>query len=87
MRQEKFLQMVERVQELDNGKDIITLLIDMKFAASRSEGRRLIQQGGIVVNEKKVTEIDKVFTTNDLDSDGALIIKKGKKGVHQIKVK
>lgn len=73
--------------ELDNGKDIITLLIDTKFAASRSEGRRLIQQGGIVVNEKKVTEIDKVFTTNDLDSDGALIIKKGKKGVHQIKVK
>ena len=47
----------------------------------------LIQQGGIVVNEKKVTEIDRVFTTNDLDSDGALIIKKGKKGVHQIKVK
>ncbi len=74
-------------EELDNGKDIITLLIDTKFAASRSEGRRLIQQGGIVVNEKKVTEIDKVFTTNDLDSDGALIIKKGKKGVHQIKVK
>ena len=42
-------------EELDNGKDIITLLIDTKFAASRSEGRRLIQQGGIVVNEKKVT--------------------------------
>lgn len=74
-------------EELDAGKDIITLLVDTKLAASRSEGRRLIQQGGITVNDIKITEIDKIFTTNDFDSDGSLIIKKGKKGVHQIKVK
>ncbi len=73
--------------ELDAGKDLITLLVDTKLAPTRSEARRLIQQGGITVNDVKVTEFDKVFTTNDFDADGALVIKKGKKGFHQIKAK
>ncbi|MBE5948152.1 MAG: tyrosine--tRNA ligase [Lachnospiraceae bacterium] len=73
--------------ELDAGKDLITLLVDTKLAPTRSEARRLIQQGGITVNDVKVTEFDKVFTSNDFDADGALVIKKGKKGFHQIKAK
>ena len=71
---------------LDNGIDLITLLVDTKLAATRSEGRRLITQGGVSVNDVKITEFDKVFTTADLDSDGALVIKKGKKGYHQVKI-
>ena len=66
---------------------MITLLVDTKLAPTRSEARRLIQQGGITVNDVKVTEFDKVFTSNDFDADGALVIKKGKKGFHQIKAK
>ena len=72
-------------EELDEGKDLITLLVDTKLAASRSEGRRLIVQGGVMVNDVKVTEFDRVFTTADLDEEGALLIKKGKKGYHQVK--
>lgn len=71
--------------DMEAGRDLITLLVDTKLAATRSEGRRLIQQGGITVNDVKVTEFDRVFTTSDFDSDGALVIKKGKKGFHQIK--
>ncbi len=73
--------------ELSKGKDIITLLADTKLVPTRSEGRRLIQQGGITVNEEKITDINRIFTCGDLDADGALIIKKGKKGYHQIKIK
>lgn len=73
--------------ELDVGKDLITLLVDTKLAPTRSEARRLIMQGGITVNDVKVTEVDKVFTSNDFDAEGALVIKKGKKGFHQIKAK
>lgn len=73
--------------ELDEGKDLITLLVDTKLAPTRSEARRLIMQGGITVNDVKVTEVDKVFTTDDFDAEGALVIKKGKKGFHQIKAK
>lgn len=72
--------------KLDEGKDLITLLVETKLAASRSEGRRIILQGGVSVNDVKVTEIDRKFTSADLDADGVLMIKKGKKGYHQIKV-
>jgi len=73
--------------EMDEGKDLITLLVETKLVSSRSEGRRLIQQGGVVVNNVKITEMDKKFTAKDFHEDGALLIKKGKKGYHQIKIK
>ncbi len=72
--------------ELEQGKDILTLLVDTKLAQSRGEARRLIQQGGVSVNGKKITEIDTDFTTADLNEDGVLLIKKGKKAFHQIKI-
>ena len=71
--------------ELEEGKDLITLLVDTKLAKNRSEGRRLIQQGGVTVNEEKITDFARVFTPADFDEEGALVIKKGKKGFHQIK--
>lgn len=72
--------------EMEEGKDLITILVETKLAASRSEARRVIQQGGVMVNEEKVTDFAKVFTTADLDDDGTLLIKKGKKGYHLVKV-
>lgn len=73
-------------EELDEGKDLITLLVETKLASTRSEARRLMTQGGVCVNDVKVTELDRKFTTADMDADGVLMIKKGKKGYHQIKV-
>ncbi|NBH81931.1 tyrosine--tRNA ligase [bacterium C-53] len=72
-------------EEFDEGRDIITLLVDTKLCATRSEARRMIEQGGISVNDTKVTDIKQVFTPDDFDSDGELIIKKGKKGFHKVK--
>ena len=71
--------------ELDEGKDILTLLVDTEIAKSRGEGRRLVQQNGVSVNGEKVTEIDATFTTDDYNEDGVILIKKGKKVFHQIK--
>lgn len=68
------------------GIDLITLLVDAKLAASRSDARRTIQQGGVTVNDVKVTEFDKTFTPNDFDADGALLVRKGKKGYHCFKI-
>jgi tyrosyl-tRNA synthetase len=65
------------------GVDLITLLCDAKMAASRSDARRTIVQGGVTVNDIKVTEFDKVFTANDFDADGALLVRKGKKAYHR----
>jgi tyrosyl-tRNA synthetase len=70
---------------LDEGIDIVTLMVETKLAPTRSEGRRLVQQGGVTVNDVKVESPDQKYTTSDLNDEGALMIKKGKKGFHQIK--
>ncbi|QNM05849.1 tyrosine--tRNA ligase [Qiania dongpingensis] len=76
---------VYKKAELDEGKDLITLLVDTRLVPTRSEGRRLITQGGVTVNGEKVTAIDREFTSADL-KDGALLIRKGKKAYHQVKI-
>ncbi len=60
------------------GMDILTLLTEVGLTSSRSEGRRLVQQGGIVLGDERVEEIERLVTAQDF-SDGELIIRKGKK--------
>lgn len=71
--------------ELEEGKDIITLLVDAKLCGTRSDARRMVQQGGVSVNGEKVTDFNKVFTFADFDENGVLLLKKGKKGYCQVK--
>ncbi len=71
--------------DLDEGKDILTLLVETKLAPTRSEARRLVQQGGVTVNDVKVTDVYQKFTTGDMDADGALVLRKGKKVYHKVK--
>ena len=72
-------------EQFAEGIDLITLLVDAKLAASRSDARRTITQGGVTVNDVKVTEFDKKFTSNDFNADGALLVRKGKKSYHLFK--
>lgn len=65
------------------GIDLITLMCDAKLAVSRSDARRTIQQGGVSVNDKKVDNFDLILTDKDFDSDGAILIRKGKKSYHR----
>lgn len=69
----------------DGGMEILTLLDRAGLIPTRSEGRRLVQQGGIEVNGEKVTDIKTAFTVEDF-TDGTLLIKKGKKVYKQIKL-
>ena len=62
--------------------DIMTLMVKCGLAASRGEARRLIQQGGVTVNDQKITDIDAKWTADDCAGDG-LVIKKGKKVFHR----
>jgi len=70
-------------KRFEEGIDLITLLCDAKLASSRSDARRTIQQGGVTVNDVKVTEFDRIFTRDDFDADGALLVRKGKKSYHR----
>ena len=73
--------------ELGEGLQIIEVLEKCKLIPSRGEGRRLVQQGGVRVNEEKVTDIGTVITAEMWDEDGIIMIQKGKKTFHQLKVK
>ncbi|MBQ5335069.1 MAG: tyrosine--tRNA ligase, partial [Oscillospiraceae bacterium] len=59
---------------------ILTMLVKAKLAPSNGEARRLVQQGGVSVNDGKVTDPKTVYTP----ADGELIVKKGKKVFHKI---
>ena len=58
--------------------DVLTLLVKCGLAASKGEARRLVQQGGVTVNDEKVTAIETTFGCEQFTGDG-IVIKKGKK--------
>ena len=61
---------------------VMNLLVVCGLAPSKGEARRLVQQGGIAVNDEKITDIDRKFGCEVFTGDGA-IIKKGKKVFHR----
>ncbi len=65
------------------GIDLITLMCDSKLAVSRSDARRTIQQGGVTINDEKADSFDMILTDKNFDSDGAILVKKGKKSYHR----
>lgn len=69
----------------ENGLNILDALVSLKLAPSKSEGRRLVQQGGVKVNDVKIEAIDHNLTLNDF-KDNKLLIQKGKKVFHQIEL-
>ena len=65
--------------ELENNQiGILTLLVKTGLASSNGEGRRLVQQGGISVNDTKIFD-----PTIKIDLSNEIIIRKGKKVFHK----
>lgn len=58
---------------------LLTILVKTKLCPSISEARRLVQQGGVTVNDEKVTDPKTMYTLSE-----DLIIKKGKKVFHKV---
>ncbi len=71
------------VAEFGDGMGLLDLMVATGLAASKGEARRLVQQGGVSVNDTKVTDAASVMTAADFGEDG-LIIKKGKKIYHKV---
>ena len=67
----------------NGGVNILSLLVTIGLCASRGEARRLVQQGGIVVDEKKVESIDETIPQEKFSGEGVLI-RKGKKVFHKV---
>ena len=71
---------------LESGIPIMALFHEVGLANSRSEARRLIQQGGAYINEQQYRAIDMVVGT-DLLEENALLLRAGKKRYHRIIIK
>jgi tyrosyl-tRNA synthetase len=67
------------------GINILDLLMKTGLISSRSEGRRLIIQGGIYIEDKRLTDMELTLTAADFSSN-KLLLRKGKKVYHQIKL-
>ena len=68
--------------QLTDGKiAILDLMLACGLIPSKGEGRRLVQQGGVMVDEEKIASIDASFTAEQLKA--GLKIRKGKKIFHK----
>ena len=72
-------------QFADGQIGVMDLLVACGLAPSKGEARRLVQQGGVSVNDEKVGSIDCRFDRDQFTGEG-LIIKKGKKVFHRAMV-
>ncbi|SHJ46277.1 tyrosyl-tRNA synthetase [Clostridium amylolyticum] len=68
------------------GGALLDILVETNIIPSKGEGKRLIQQGGLSLNDEKVTEFNRQLLQEDL-KDGSVMVKRGKKNYNRIVVK
>ena len=74
--------------ELDSAEDetaLLDIMLTAKLIPSKGEGRRLIQQGGVSVDDVKITEPNHTIKKDELVN--GIVIKKGKKVFHKVILK
>jgi len=64
---------------------VLDVLIEAKIIPSKSEGKRLIQQGGLYINDAKISDIDTVVT-EDFFKCGSMMVRKGKKSYTKVTI-
>lgn len=71
------------LSKADFGLKLLDLLAREGVFASKSEGRRLIQQNGLSLQDEKITDVDFVLS-KELFSEKSLLVKKGKKKYYRL---
>lgn len=66
------------IKESELNVNVLDLLVNMELVSSKSEGRRLMEQNGISINQEKENNVDRIITKKDFN-EGFIIIQKGKK--------
>ena len=71
--------------DFENGDiNILSMLVTTGLCPSRGEARRLVQQGGVTIDDVKVTSIDESLARERFEGNG-VIVRKGKKVFHRVK--
>ena len=69
----------------DDAMDIMTVLVKSGLCASKSDARRNIQQGGVTVDDEKVTDISKTYSADELKN--GIVVRRGKKNFNKVILK
>ena len=69
----------------DGSIGILDMMVTCKLAPSKKEARRLVEQGGVTVNDEKVSDVNTRDTADDLSGDG-IMVRKGKKVYHRVQM-
>ena len=69
----------------DGAIDILSVLVKAELVPSRSEARRAVEQGGVTVNDEKITNLRHCFTADDLA--GGILVRRGKKNFKKVVIK
>ena len=71
--------------DFENGNiNVLSMLVATGLCPSRGEARRLVQQGGVTVDDVKVASIDESLARERFEGEG-VIVRKGKKVFHRVK--
>lgn len=71
------------VQKDDLNVTIVDILVNTGILPSKGEARRLIQQGGLTLDDEKVTDGNMIITENSF-KDGSILIRRGKKNYNRL---
>ena len=69
----------------DGAMDILTVLVKTGLCPSKSDARRNVQQGGVTVDDAKVSDISKTYTADELRA--GIVVRRGKKNFNKLLLK
>jgi tyrosyl-tRNA synthetase len=69
---------IERAR-LEAGIGVLDLFFEAGLAATKSEARRLVEQGGAAIGDRQVGDVKAVVGVADLDASGEIVLRAGKK--------
>ncbi|MCK5798738.1 MAG: tyrosine--tRNA ligase [Deltaproteobacteria bacterium] len=72
--------------ELDSGVALLDLLVNTKLAASKGAARRLVQGGGVYVNNERVGDVNLRLEAQHLGTETMIVLRSGKKSYHVVRV-
>ena len=64
---------------INAGINVLDLLVQVGLIPSKAEGRRLIQQNGLTVNNEKISDVSTIIDNTYFENENEMIVKKGKK--------
>jgi tyrosyl-tRNA synthetase len=68
---------------LEEGIGVLEIFTEVELTQSRGEARRMLQQGGIYVNDRRIDQVEAVLTPQDLTGTG-ILLRAGKKKYHRL---